>query len=184
MDKEKIDQQGVAGLSLHNVFVFLALISLVVAIALYGISLTKKYQLSSAEKKLADANDELRSMKDADEKAMVAAAAVENYDSLNAEKNYWSTFLAEMASKTLVNVKLNELSMTEEGGVMNIDGMAKTYEDLSKFIVSLRSSSKIEGVTLLSANLESSASAGGVSFSLEAIPAGGAFAPASAEVND
>lgn len=183
MDKNNLSEVK-TGLSVPNIFIFLAILSIICAIAFSAISLTKKYQLSSTEKKLADAQNELKSMKSADDQAMVAAAAVENYDSLNADKNYWSVFLNEIATKTLINSKLNELSLTQEAGVLNIEGTVRSYEDLSKFIVSLRNSDKIESVTLKSANLDSSAG-GGVSFALEAIPAGDALAPTSStEVTD
>lgn len=183
MDKNNISGTK-AGLSVPNIFIFLAILSIITAVAFSAISLTKKYQLSSTEKKLADAQNELKSMKGADDQAMVAAAAVENYDSLNSDKNYWSVFLNEIASKVLINSKLNELSLTQESGVLNIEGTVRSYEDLSKFIVSLRNSAKIERVTLKSANLDSTAG-GGVSFALEAIPAGDALAPSqSQEISD
>ena len=185
MDKNKIESPENRGLSMANVFVFLAIISLITAVILFGISLTKKYQLSSTEKKLTDAKNELRSLKSSDEKAMVAAAAVENYDSLNDQKNYWSVFLNEISSKALINSKINELSMVEESGVLNIEGTVRTYEDLSKFMVSLRSSAKIEKVTLMNASLDATAGQGGVSFALEVVPASGAFTPNSlADISD
>lgn len=183
MDKNTIENGNKGGLNVPNIFILLAILSIITAVALLGISLTKKYQLSSTEKKLSDVQGELASMKSEDDQAMVAAAAVENYDSLNADKNYWSVFLNEIASKVLINSKLSELSMTQEAGVLNIEGAVRSYEDLSKFIVSLRNSSKIEKVTLKSANLDSTG--GGVSFVLEAVPAGGALAPDnSAEITE
>ena len=184
MDKNEISETK-SGLSVPNIFLFLAILAVITAVVLAGVSLTKKYQLSSTEKKFTDVKSELASMKSEDDQAMVAAAAVENYDSLNSGKNYWSVFLNEIAAKVLVNSKINELTMTQEAGVLNIEGTVRTYEDLSKFILSLRSSSKIEKVTLVSANLDSTTGGGGVSFALEAIPSGDALTPAqSQEVSD
>jgi len=183
VNKIQTETRGAGGVSVPNIFIFIAIIAIACSIVLYAVSLTKKYQLSSTEKKLSDVNNELRGMSEVDSDAKVAAAAVENYDSLANGINHWSEFLQKISSNTLINSKLTELSMQQDSGILNVEGIVKTYEDLSKFMVALRGSDAIENVTLISANLETSANVAGIGFVLEVTPSGSALAPKETEQN-
>jgi Tfp pilus assembly protein PilN len=183
MEKIKTENKGLGGVSVPNIFIFLAIIAIACSVILYAISLTKKYQLSSTEKKLTDVQNELRGKSEIDSDAKVAAAAVENYDSLASGINHWSEFLQKISSNTLINSKLTELSMQQDSGVLNVEGIVRSYEDLSKFIVALRGSEAIEKVTLVSANLDTSVNVAGIGFVLEVTPSGSALAPAETEQN-
>lgn len=176
MDKTQKEGNLAAGISVPNIFIYLTILTIICAIGLYALSLTKKYQLSSTEKKLKDVQDELKGMSETDTAAKVASAAVENYDALVSDMNHWSVFLQQLSDSTFISSKLTEVSMQQESGVLNIEGIVRTYEDLSKYIVALRDSEVIDEVTLISANLDTSANVAGIGFVLEALPNASALA--------
>lgn len=182
MDREKQPTRSKpAGVSVPNIFIALAVLIIICAILLYGMTLTKNYQLSSTEKKLTSTQEEIADLGDVDKEAKIAAAAVETFSELNEDKNYWSEFLGEIAAKTIVTVRLTELSMEEEGENINVEGITESYEGLAKFIKSLRSSSRIASVGLVSANFGETG-VGGIGFILGVTPSGSAFTPEAQEV--
>ena len=183
MDREEKTKRQLTGISVPNVFMVLTVLVIVCAILLYGMILTKNYQLSSTQKKLESTQEEIANLSDLDKEAKIAAAAVETYDELNENKSYWSEFLKEIAAKTITTVRLTELSMESEGVVINLEGVTESYEGLAKFIASLRSSSKIAKVDLSSANF-GEGSGGGVGFILQISPSGSAFNQESQAIED
>ena len=105
MDREEKTKRQLTGISVPNVFMVLTVLVIVCAILLYGMILTKNYQLSSTQKKLESTQEEIANLSDLDKEAKIAAAAVETYDELNENKSYWSEFLKEIAAKTITTVK-------------------------------------------------------------------------------
>lgn len=170
MEKTKDEKTALTpmGVSVSGIFIILTVATLIVALIFWGISLGRKYQASSIEKKLKSVQEETEGMGEVDAKAKQIYAAEQNLDAINSAKNYWSKFLADFASQTTKNVSLSELSMDEDGTI-NINGVTVSYEALAKLMTSLRDSGNYEDVVLGSATLSSEGSAP-ITFSISALP--------------
>lgn len=174
MEPNKQEKQTLApgGLNVANIFIILAIAAIAVAVVFWGISLGRKYQASSIEKKLQSVQDETASMGGIDKQAKTIYAAEQNIKGI--DKKYWSVFLAELSADTTKNVSLSEMSGDSEGTI-SLTGATINYNALSKFMVSLRGSDKISDVVLENATLSADQGAAPISFSLRITPSGSAF---------
>jgi Tfp pilus assembly protein PilN len=166
--------QGGAGVNVASVFLILAILSIVVAVIFWGLNLTRKYQLSSTDKKLTDVKEETSGLGDADQKAKAVAAVVDNINQLDASKNYWSSFLTELANQTTKNVQLTQLALDEQNNLV-VSGATTSYEALAKYMVALRSSERFSEVILTGASYTPEGGANPVAFNIRATTGGSAL---------
>ncbi len=171
MEPNKQEKQTMkpGGVGVATIFIILAITSLAVAVVFWGISLGRKYQASSIEKKLASVTDETAGMGEVDNKAKQIFAAEENISGINSSKNYWSILLGELASQTTKNVSLDQLASDDEGR-LTLSGVTVSYEALAKFMASLRTSGKFDDVILGSATLATEGTATPISFNIIMAP--------------
>jgi len=162
------------GVSVSGIFSVLAIAAIAVAIIFWGISLGRKYQAQSIEKKLQSVQEETSNLGGIELEAKAVAAAVENVGAINSGKSYWTTALSGLATDTTKSVELNELDMSDEGEMI-LTGRTNSYEGLAKFISSLRNSDKFRNVILQSATLAGDGGSAPIDFSLSATPSGTAF---------
>lgn len=170
--EEKKVSLGAGGVSVANIFMILAIATVVVAVVFWGISIGRSYQASSIEKKLASVNEETNGLGSIDTDAKAIAAAVDNIQQIKDSQNYFSVLLKEIASQTTKNTQLTELSVGDDG-MLSITGGTASYEALAKFMTSLRTSSKFSEVTLQSATLTGGQVSTPITFTITANPTGG-----------
>lgn len=175
MAEESKERTGALGVNVSTIFIVLTVVTILVAVIFYGISLTRKYQLSSTEKKLDDVNQETTTYSDVDEKAKAISAILENVSSADASKNYWSTFLRDVAERTTKNTQFVQFSMDEEN-IISVSGMTASYEALAKLMTSLRGSERFIDVTLDTATLSTEGGSAPINFVITLTPSGSAFA--------
>lgn len=171
-NKNQKESLNAAGLSVANIFVMLAIASIIVAIVFWAISLGRNYQASSIEKKLKDVKDETLGMGDLVNKADSIYAAEQLIPGI--DKKSWSAFLGELSAVTTKDVSLSEMSTDDEANI-SLTGATTSYNSLAKFMASLRGSSKITGVVLKSASLAADQGPAPISFSLSITPSSDAF---------
>jgi len=174
MANESREKSNALGVSVSTIFIVLAIITIVVAVIFWGISLTRKYQLSSAEKKLDDVNQEMTTYSDIDEKAKAISAILENVGSVDAGKNYWSFFLRDVAERTTKNTQFVQFSMDEDN-IISVSGLTSSYEALAKLMTSLRGSERFTDVILDTATLSTEGGGAPINFVITLTPSGDAF---------
>jgi Tfp pilus assembly protein PilN len=160
------------GLNVSSLFIILAITTIAVAVVFWGISLGRKYQASSIEKKLVSVQEETAGLGQADQQAQTIYAAEQNIKEIS--KKYWSVFLAELSADTVKNVSLSEMA-SDDSGSITLVGATANYNSLAKFMASLRGSSKISDVVLENATLAADQGATPVSFSIQITPTEAAF---------
>lgn len=174
MEQNKQEKQTLApgGLNVATIFIILAIAAIAVAVVFWGISLGRKYQASSIEKKLQGVQDETESLGGVDKQAQTIYAAEQNIKDI--DKKYWSVFLAELSADTVKSVSLSEMA-SDDAGNITLTGATVNYNSLSKFIAALRGSDKISDVVLENATLAAEQAGTPVTFSLKITPSGSAF---------
>ncbi len=166
--------QGETGVNAASIFVVLAILSIIAAVIFWGLSLTRKYQLSSTDKKLTDVKEETGALDDVDQKAKAVAAVVDNINQLDSVKNYWSSFLTELANQTTKNVQLTQFSLDEQNNLV-INGTTTSYEALAKYMIALRGSERFSEVVLTGASYVPESGATPVVFGIRATTSGAAL---------
>lgn len=174
MEPNKQEKQTLApgGLSVATIFIILAIAAIAVAVVFWGISLGRKYQASSIEKKLSSVQDETNGLGGVDKQAKTIYAAEQNIKGIS--KKYWSIFLAELSADTVKNVSLAEMASDDEGTI-TLTGATVNYNSLSKFMAALRGSDKISDVVLENATLATDQGGTPVTFSIKVTPSDSAF---------
>ncbi|MCX6811549.1 MAG: PilN domain-containing protein [Candidatus Berkelbacteria bacterium] len=148
MEPNKQGKQTLApgGLSVATICIILAIAAIAVTVVFWGISLGRKYQASSIEKKLSSVQDETDGLGGVNKQAQTIYAAEQNIKGIN--KKYWSVFLSELSADTVKNISLSEMATDDEDKI-TLTGATVNYNALSKFMVALRNSSKISDVEVI-----------------------------------
>jgi Tfp pilus assembly protein PilN len=150
-----------------TLFVLIFIAEIVAAMVLYLLTNSVSKQTSDKQNE----NQQIQAVLNGGQKDLVAAknvqAQLKNMQTLLSNHIYWSGFFNQLGNVTPLKAEYTSFGGASSDGRIHLEGIAPSYTDVGKVLLSLSTSGKFSNVKLLSVN-PSGGLTFGYNFSLEA----------------
>jgi hypothetical protein len=149
-----------------TLFTLILILEILAGAGLFFLTLSTNNEITTTQEK----NQELQNAINSDQKELSLAkglqAQLKNVKTLLNNHIHWSSFLSTMYSETTNKIKYTSISASYSDGKTHLEGIAPSYSDIGKLILSFSTSNNFKDIKLNSL-APSSGDTFGYSFVLE-----------------